>query len=96
MAESEAMTERLNTALKRLPEDLQDQVADFADYLTERRKPTAPADDGLRRLDISGWAGKLKPSFPGETGVDLAHEALAYRAGEPERDSEGHLDASSR
>ena len=85
------MTERLNAALRRLTDELQNEVADFAEFLADRRKPAAPAADEpageLRRLDISSWAGKLEPAFPGETGVDLAHEALEYRAGEAERDA---------
>ena len=75
------MTERLNAALRRLPDQLQDEVADFAEFLADRRKPATPAADEppreLRRLDISSWAGKLEPLFPGETGVDASHAATA-------------------
>ena len=94
------MTSRLEQALKRLPENLQDEVADFAEFLidkhpsTERASVSTAAEgqgkpqEEHRRLKMD-WAGKLPPKFPGETGVDLAHEALQYRMSEAERDSRG-------
>lgn len=97
------MTSRLEKALKRLPDDLQDEVAAFAEFLTLRQQahPGEPPDSEpepstSRRANNSetevvgapenrfSWMGKLKPAYPDETGVDLAHAALKWRADKSE------------
>lgn len=70
------MTTRLEKVLQRLPEDLQDQVADFAKFLAERQH--AAGGERSNRLKM-GWAGKLPPKFSGETGADVSHKALEIR-----------------
>lgn len=83
------MTTRLEKVLKRLPEELQDQVADFAEFLVSRqpREAVAPvtpeqADDQEHRFS---WMGKLKPAYPGETGVELSHAATKWRVEQVEK-----------
>lgn len=77
------MTTRLQKVLQRLPEDLQDQVADFAEFLAERRPKQAVPQVDVEQAEDKGhrfsWMGKLQPTYPGETGVELSHAATKWR-----------------
>jgi len=57
-----------------LPEELQQEVADFVEFLSQRR--TRPRRKKLR-LD---WAGGLKDLRDKYTSVELQHKASEWRA----------------
>ncbi len=62
------MTVRLNAAIKDLPPDAVEEVADFAEFLAARTTPRPTAGMTL------SWRGALKSIYPDKDSVTLQHE----------------------
>ena len=64
------MTKRLEDALRQLPPDAVEQVADFAEFLARRCTSTVP-----QKLKLD-WVGAAADAYPEHTsGVDAARAA---------------------
>ena len=67
--------EQIVELMKGLPDDVQNEVADFVEFLRERRR--RPLRTKLR-LD---WIGALKDLKGEYTSVELQHKASEWRIG---------------
>ena len=65
----------LEQKIKELPPELQQEVEDFVDSLTERREQPVK---GQLRLD---WRGSLRDLRDQYTSVELQHEILRMKGG---------------
>lgn len=65
----------LEQKIKELPPELQQEVEDFVDFLTERREQPAK---GQLKLD---WRGSLRDLRDQYTSVELQHEILRMKGG---------------
>ena len=72
------MTSRLEEAIKRLPPEKVEQLADYAEFLAARNEPVdaTPPPDHMN-LDWIGAAGGLYPEH--KSGVDAQHAAAEMR-----------------
>lgn len=75
------MTPRLQNALRRLPPEKIEALADFAEFLATREGADMP--DGTDRMTLA-WAGALADERDRyASGVDLAHAISRERAAAP-------------
>ncbi len=65
----------LHEFIRRLPQDIQAEVRDFAEYLLQKRK------EGSARLPDLSWRGALPRQSDSETSVDLQHHGLDWWGG---------------
>jgi galactose-1-phosphate uridylyltransferase len=67
--------QKLETLIKQLPPELQEEVKDFVEFLLEKKKKPR------RKLKMN-WAGALKDLKSKYTSVELQHKILDWRIGE--------------
>jgi len=65
----------LETLIKQLPPELQEEVKDFVEFLLEKKKKQK------RKLKMN-WAGALKDLKSKYTSVELQHKISEWRIGE--------------
>lgn len=69
------MTKRLEEALRQLPDDQIEKVADFAEILAKRRQARAGLKEDIRFLKLD-WVGMAADAYPEHSsGVEAAHAA---------------------
>jgi hypothetical protein len=61
--------------VRRLPQDIQAEVRDFAEYLLQKRR------SGSMRVPDLAWRGALTGQPDGETSVDLQHRGIEWWGG---------------
>ncbi len=66
------MEQTLEERIRQLPADLQQEVADFIDFLIERRRRQ-------KRPPTFSWAGALAHMREQYSSVDLQHKAAEWR-----------------
>lgn len=66
------MEQTLEERIRQLPADLQQEVADFIDFLIERRRRQ-------KRPPTFCWAGALADMREQYSSVDLQHKAAEWR-----------------
>jgi len=70
------MIKTIEEQLKELPPELQQEVADFIEFLVEKRLKRA------REKPTFGWAGTLKDLRDQYTSVELQHKISEWRSGD--------------
>jgi hypothetical protein len=76
------MVKSLQELIEQLPPELQQEVRDFAEFLTRKYGSRTPGMPSLR------WAGALRDLGTRYTSVELQHAILRWRAGEPAEPAE--------
>lgn len=66
------MGQTLEERIRQLPSDLQQEVADFIDFLIERRRRQ-------KQPPTFSWAGALEDMREQYSSVDLQHKAAEWR-----------------
>lgn len=72
------MEQTLEERIRQLPPELQREVADFVDFLLERRHRRQKSPPTF------SWAGALEDMRKQYSSVELQHEAVRWRVGSDE------------